>query len=274
MANQPDNQPATLLAELYRIDPTLKEFGADLPRLIASLENNRPAVAIDETFVRELRASLLTYKPAVAPVVAPATPALFWWLTRLAPVGLSVVLLLVLLPDGVNAPAEPTPLNQPAPDMYKTAPAAPETMNSEMRMEMFMDEGTSEAGMADDTSMLMQAASSPSLEVAPPPAGTTLTVTSLTLEDTAWLVVHEDQGGALGAVLHSSLLEASTYEALSLELTRNLAYPELVTVVVYTANNAEQFSVANETIQIDPRTEAFMMVTTPVMSDLELELVE
>lgn len=271
MTKQPDNHTATVLNELYKIDPNLKQFEADLPYLIASLEIRRPEVTIDHTFVRELRTSLLSHKPAsdVRTTTISTTAPLFWWLKHLTPVGISLLLFLVLVPELNKAPTAPSAQEQPVPETFEVAPQSPTETESEMRKDGFMPE-TMEEEAADDNSMFFMEAAPSSLQVAPPLSGDTLTISSLLLPEASWIVVHKDNGGRLGDILHSSFLAPGDYQNFPLILTEPLLYPELVTVVLYTATNTEQFDAAVETVHIDPLTDSPMMVTVPVISELEL----
>lgn len=272
MAKQPDNHTATVLNELYEIDPSLKQFEADLPRIISTLKTNRPDISVDQTFVNELRTSLLSYKPVATFTKTPATTPLFWF-TRLVPVGISLVLLFMLIPDLTKAPSGPHPLDLPEQETSETAPPPLHDVSNEMRMDTFMPESAGE-GVADDTSMLSMEATPTSLQVSPPLAGNTLTITSLTMPEDGWIVVYKDQGGELGEMLYSSFLTKGEYQELSLILADELLYTELVTVVVYTGTDPEQFNATLETVQIDPLNDSVMMLTVPVTTQPELESME
>lgn len=271
-ATKPHNE---ILEELYELDPDLRAHAAVLPRLIEALSERRPTVAINPTFVADLRASLLTYKPVVAANSTPTLSPFFWWCTRLAPVGVALALFVALLPEKTVAPTEP--LMPFVPPQAKEAGDVPPTTGDEgtmMRTELFSTEPATDA-VSTESMMTMDAmdVSTTPLLVAPPLASTSdLTITSLTLAEPGWVVVYEDAGGALGATLHTSLLTAGTYTDLTLPLGRSLTYPELVTVVVYTAADSTGFSVAEEVIQIDPTSGVPLSTTVPVVSELELNL--
>lgn len=241
------------------MDPDLKKHEAVLPRLIATLSETRPTVVIDTAFVHDLRASLLAYKPAPqAPQATTASP-LFWWFTRLAPVGVAMVLVIALLPQDTVAPTPPLYPALPQPQA-KEAGDGPTATSDE----------PSADSTATEMTMTMEAPST-ALVVAPPLASTTLTITSVTLPQAGWVVVYKDAGGAFGEALHTSFLAAGTYTELSVPLRRSLVYPELVTVAIYTGNEPTAFVPTRESIQTDPSTDAPLTVTVPVVSELELQ---
>lgn len=269
MTNKPDNRIGTIIEEIYQIDPSLMEYEADLSRLITALETNRPEVTVDQKFVRELRTSLLSYKPTPTPNKTPEASQFSWWFTRLAPVGISLVLFIVLVPDLLKSPTETFILEAPDSENSEIAPQMVDDVDSEMRMDAFMLEEAD-----DDTSMMSMEATASSLQVAPPLAGDTLTITSLTMPTSGWVAVYTDQGGELGELLSSSFVAKGEYTEMLLLLGNELTYPGLVTVVVYTGNDSERFDATAETVQIDPLNDSPMMVTVPVISQLELELLE
>ncbi len=277
MAKEAPQPPNEILEELYELDPDLRAHAAVLPRLIEALSERRPTVAINPTFVADLRASLLTYKPVVTTNSTTAPSPFFWWCTRLAPVGVALALFVALLPEKTVSPTEPlTPFVPPQAKEAGDIPPTAGDDGSMMRTELFStepaaDDISTESMMVMDT---MDANTTPLL-VAPPLASTSdLTITSLTLAAPGWVVVYEDAGGALGATLHTSLLTAGTYTDLILPLGRSLSYPELVTVMVYTAADSTGFRAQEEVIQIDPTSGVPLATTVPVVSELELNLTE
>lgn len=276
MAKKRDDHTATVLEELYQIDPGLRQFEGDLPRLISILETNHPEVTVNQTFVRELRTSLLSYKPAATVARTSTTTPLFWWLTRLTPIGISLVLLFVLVPDLTKTPTEPHQLDLSEPEAFETTPSQLDETTDEMRMDTIMLESAREEGeeSSDETAQFSMEAAPTSLQVTPPPSGNTLTIISLVMPDDGWIVVYKDQEGELGEMLHSSFLIKGEYQKLPLLLSDDVLYPELVTVVVYAGTQPNQFDAALEAVQIDPRNDSPMMVTVPVVNELEPEMME
>ncbi len=259
-----DNRITNILTELYALDPDLERFKDDLPQIIATFEAYRPEIILNEKFVAELRTSLLAKQ--VKPLATMSTPVAspyLWWFSRLAPVGVVVGLLMIMLiPDRTKSPTVSTP------------PLTPTVTPADTEMEM----QTFGAPPADD-SLLFKAAPVSEfvpapLEVTPPIVGSTLSILSLNAPAAGWLVVYEDRGGEFGDILSRTLVSAGEYSDLQIALDRPLRYPEMITVVLYTATNTEQFVAAAEMIQTDPQVLSPIMITIPVVSELELELME
>lgn len=263
MADPTPHPPNAELEELYAIDPELKKHAADLPRLISALTKQQPLVTPNKEFVRTLRASLLAYAPTTKPKPRFFSTPAFWWGVRLAPIGLALVLIVALSPQQTSAPTEPrvpeTPLMKDGHDLTP----APTQPGDEQPSEIF---STQDASLE----LMTTTEATTALVVTPPRASSTLTLTQATLPQSGWMVVYEDAGGAFGSLLHASFLTAGTYTDLSLPLARTLTYPELITVAIYTGTNSTQFNVVNESIQLDPVTETPLLVSVPVVSDLEL----
>lgn len=116
----------TIINELYEIDPTLKERGADIRILVTTLLEARPDVVISENFLTSLRARLLERTLHTSPKPVPqTTPNFAWWALRLAPIGAFALLLLMLIPQPANSPTAPVYQG----DTYKTSAPTMETMN-------------------------------------------------------------------------------------------------------------------------------------------------
>jgi hypothetical protein len=271
MVNTSNNRIAAIIEDIYQIDPELVEFEADLSRLITDIDAHRPVVTIHQKFVSELRTSLLSYKPA--PVITKPNNAhpISWWFIRLVPVGISMILFVVLVPDLRTTPSQ-TP-DAADFEMFESTPDLQDTVDTEMRMDTMMLE-SDEAGDADDTSMLYMESSATSLAVAPPLAGNSLTVTSVIMPDSGWIAIYSDEGGELGELLGSLLLPKGEQNEVKVMLAETLSYPGMVTVVVYTGSNTNKFDAAIEYVQIDPLNNSPMMVTVPVISQFELDVME
>lgn len=287
MATSAQNHHDELLKELYELDPSLREHEVFLPKLIEDLANTRPSVTINPTFVADLRASLLTYKPTSAAPSQVVVSPFFWWLSRLAPVGVALALFVVLMPHETVAPTLPTyptdvPSKVPTSDVPSDEPPATNDEASSRSLELFSTEavpetnletGTADVSIMEDMTMMAKDSGPVPLLVDPPLASTSLlTVATLTVPVAGWVVVHEDPGGELGPVLHSSRYNAGVYTTETLTLTRPLAYPELVTLVVYTDTATGTLATSNETIQTDPVSGMPLMATVPVVSELEIEI--
>jgi hypothetical protein len=277
MSDRMQNTIQESLEELYRIDPELKQFEADLPRLLQTLAEHQPMVPFDAAFAQRLRASLLA-APAASLAPATAVPSPYvWWVMRLTPLGIALFLFVVLSPDEVplvpTEPlaerSEPSPkLPPPTEDRADTARSAPIATN-EPQPESAPNATEELSIMASDPTMLSLDAPQSALVVAPPLVGTTVTIASLTLTEAAWVVVYEDDGGAFGDILAMQYLEQGTYENLSVTLSRSMTYPTLVTIAVYTATSPDAFAPRRERIQTDPVTGEPMQVTVPVFGTPE-----
>ncbi len=259
MKDRPATDINKILEEIYVIDPTLREHQADLPNLITTLEANRPQITIDATFVHNLRTSLLTATPAHTMKLGSTPSPFIWWATRLAPVGLALLVIVMILPKQATPPSQEYYPKESIPFTLEMAPGS---------------QGDAPNTMADDTSMMMMESSATALMVYPPVVGETATVTLVLLPEAGWVVIHAQNDGQLGAVLGATFLEAGEYSDVEITLSRQLQYPEMIDVVVYTGNSREQFVSSNENIQLDPFSNVPMTVTVPVVSDLELQMQE
>jgi hypothetical protein len=273
MTNKSDNRIAAIIEDIYQIDPELVEFEADLSRLLTKLEANRPQVTVNQEFVRELRRSLLSYKPAPTITKTQAIHPFSWWFIRLIPVGISMFLLVVLVPDLLTTSSQNYNPDATEFELFEISPQPEGGVDTEMRMDAMMLENDAESE-ASDTSMLMMESGAPALEVPPPQAGNTITIASIVMPDSGWVAVYRDDGGELGELLGSSFLAIGEHQEKILMLTKELSYPDLVTIVVYSGQNSNQFEPTYETIQIDPQYGSPMMVTVPVISQFELDLME
>jgi hypothetical protein len=263
-----------ILKEIYQIDDSLRKYEADLPTLIKALETNRPNIIIDKQFTDSLRASLLSYKPATIPTKAPTKNSWLWWTARLAPVGIAVFLFITLIPDPINTTPENYLNDLPKEAVITPSPENSSLNDSSMSKKAFTPEADSTPDVSIESSMMSMIAPVSSLEVAPPLAGTELTIAKVAIPLPGWLVVYADNGGEFGEILSTTYLGQGELLDLTLTLSRELTYPNLITVVVYTGNTKEQFSPSSETIQTDPANNSPMSVTVPVISELELEGVE
>jgi hypothetical protein len=264
-----DTTTTELLQELYRIDPELRRYEADLPNLITTLTKHRPNVDIDETFVHNLRASLLNQAdtPPAKNTTPRSIPSPFiWWVTRLSPVGIALVVIITLLPNTTIAP-NPEPSGS-GPGLATEVPTA--TQKVELFSTAAPDETSTLSTM--DAATMSKLAAPQSFQVEPPLSGTSVTITSITLPEAGWVVVYTDDGGAFGTVLGKIYLESGLHTEVTIPLTQALTYPGMITVVAYTGANATTFTAQNEMIQIDSMTGTAMTITVPVVSELELGL--
>jgi hypothetical protein len=267
--NTNDTTTTNLLEELYRIDPTLRQFEADLPNLITHLTHNRPSVVINETFVHNLRASLLN-QAATVPIQSTAAhtiPSVFiWWVARLSPLGIAVIMLITLIPTITIAP-------HPTPKVTEPDPITEEiTTQSDEMMVTTPPDDASASMMTTAPEMVAKKAAQNSFEVTPPLSGTTVTITQIALPEPGWAVITRDDGGVPGEELAQIYLEAGVQQDIIVPLSKTLQYPGIITVTVYTGNNPRTFVAMDEQIQNDPTTGIPLTVTVPVISELEIEV--
>lgn len=263
MKDQPDNHIKSLREEIYLIDPTLRDQ-ADLPNLIASLEVSRPAVIISPTFVKNLRTSLLSTAGATLATSSP----FYWWATRLTPIGIALLLLVIFIPKPSISPTEKSFQHESIPTLEMT-PESGDQMPPSQRKQLKVNEDALESLPADNSSMMMMESIQGTLIVAPPPIGKTITITSVTLPADGWLVIYGDD--AISEVIGSMFLEAGVHSEVEVLLSNTLTYPQMITVVIYTGTSREQFIATDESILIDPNNNEPLQVTVPVISELELQ---
>jgi hypothetical protein len=271
MSTQPNNRIEMIISEIIQIDPELERYRADLPKLILSLERKRPNVTLDRAFMTDLRAQLLAYKPAPTPDITKQPSALFWWTTRLTPIGIAIVLFVILTPEHAQGP-----INTPSiPESFPST--TEEDLPNDASLERTMkapDQTTEEelfSTMMAPSSIADSEIVAPTLAVIPPLPGTTLTIQTLTVPEAGWLVIFEDQGGAFGERLGAQYLEPGAYQEFEITLSRPLQYPELITVALYTGTVTTQFEILQESLQFDQSINQPILVTVPVISELELE---
>ncbi len=260
-----DPRVATILSELYQIDKTLENHEEALVRLITTIDTTRPTITINEAYVADLRATLLAYKQPVAASVLP-THSFTWWLPRLAPVGVALfVFVMVILPQSEHVPDTPVLMPTATDETMEIMPYADTPAAGSMR--------SGESTQSDSVMMTapaLKSASPQPIVVTPPLSGNLLMIEQITLSEPGWIVIYEDHGGNFGTILYLDRINPGLHGNLALTLNRRVSYGEMVTVVVYTAKNGATFRAQTETIQIDPVSATPLMVTVPVISELEM----
>jgi hypothetical protein len=268
-----DPRIATILSELYQMDKTLKNHEEALLRIITKLDETKPHISIDEAYVADLRASLLAYKQPVPTTSIPTPYPFSWWLPRIAPIGVALVVLVLVVVPGQQKPVEREflPANETT-STYSTD--SNDSIGDSESVPAGAEVNTFDAFMSEPAMTAPQAKSMVAMpiEVNPPYAGNLLTIQNLAVTQPGWLVVYEDQGGNFGNVLYRDRINPGLHTNLPLTLGRPVQYGEMVTVAIYTARNSGTFVVQNETIQTDPVSGVPLMVTVPVVSELEMPL--
>jgi len=202
-----------IIEDIYTLEPTLREQDAEVRALVTSLVSAKPAVAVDDAFVQELRRDLLT-NVVPAPKAIPSP-----WMMYLAPLGAMAVLVLMIVPGYLTNKTVELPT------------ALPEMMNIEMQMDM--EDG---AGMKRSADVVPEAASM--MMMAPPgddfamgdmitvfdqTPGRVVEVASVSFTAPGFVVIQSDGGGVPGTVLGvSPMLFAETSELVEIPLTTEL----------------------------------------------------
>lgn len=112
-----------LLADIYALDASLREQDVEVRALVQQLLIEKPVVLVDPAFRARLRAELLKKQPVASPA---STSGLPWWLFYAAPIGVTAVLILMLVPEytKTQAPFVPTAV----PNVEQADPVADEAM--------------------------------------------------------------------------------------------------------------------------------------------------
>jgi hypothetical protein len=204
----------SVVAELCALDSDLAKDPVLVRQIVEELQRSTPRVAIDDAFRARLRAELLRTPSAVA-----HKQQLPWWLLYTAPVGVTILLLMLVRPDFAPAPQV---VPEAAPE------AAPGTM---MKMDTMMSDeafGTGpaeeslETGMADGATDYFTAALAAD--------STTVTITYLSLQTPGFIVV-TDAVGTLVAV--SGYITAGEHTNVTFEAPAPFASGTLYTATLF-----------------------------------------
>ena len=176
-----------ILADLYELDPSLKERDVETRALVSAFQTARPSVVIDGAFVASLREGLIGTR--LHPYHSEHHSAR-WWFLHLAPIGAVAMLTLTLVPGmlqetnvrerTLNAPLE-------VPERYG-APTAKQA-GSEAAPSTFMMETTE-----SDTSLTALPAapvSGDAIVVLTQTPGSLVFVTELSLTAPGFLIINE-----------------------------------------------------------------------------------
>ena len=228
-----------LLADIYALDPTLRERDTEVRAVVSELLKNRPTVKVSEVFAQNLRAKLLTPKavPALRPQSIPSP-----WMRYLVPLGALAVLLLMLVPNYVGQPTvydSVTPSVAPvgAPDAF-VAPEAKRGMNQDIESfsTMMVEDGTVPAVAGNDLGIGFQT------------PGVVALVDFVSLLEPGFVVISRSENGLTGAVLGSSyLLFAGYNEQIEIPLREPMKAGESFVATLYLDNGDGIFDVNSDT---------------------------
>lgn len=254
----------TLLAELYTLDPSLKnEEGAlreMLPRLL-----EKPTVSIDATFIARLRDELMEEATTIsaqahAGFTSQPTKRHDWrfWTYGLAPIAFVAIVLIAVIPGFFSLGTTPLP----------------PTVTDDPSMMMFMQPNEQPAPgdlheKSGDTSMMrMNLSAEPPtrIEVSSPHGNITrMHANRVFLDSAGYIVVRDTVNNEPGEILGTSeFLTTGTHDDVPIALSRTLISGELLSIALYTDNGDERFDLADDAIAINPDTFEPITVFVPV----------
>jgi len=211
-----------IIEDIYTLEPTLREQDTEVRALVSSLVSAKPAVAVDDAFVRELRRDLLSkLAPAQKAVISP-------FMKYLAPLGAMVVLVLMIVPGYLTNKTIESPT------------VLPEIMNTEMPTDV--GEGAvmkRSAEVVPEAASMMMAPSDDlvigdTVTVFDQVPGPVVELVSVTLTAPGFVVIHADDGGVPGDILGvSRILFAETTDSIKIPLTIEMVEDAWYFVTVY-----------------------------------------
>lgn len=229
-----------LLADIYALDPKLRERDTEVRAMVSELLANKPTVKINENFAQNLRAKLLTPQavPALRPQAIPSP-----WLRYFVPLGAVAVLLLMLVPNYVGQPTvydnvAPSVAPVGAPDAF-VAPEAKRSMDQSQEsvpMMMLMEEGGGAAVDGNDLGISFQT------------PGVVALVDFVSLTEPGFVVISRSENGQTGAVLgFSYLLFAGYNEQIEIPLSEPMKAGETFVATLYLDNGDGIFDINSDT---------------------------
>ncbi len=218
----------SIIADLYTLDPSLREQDRDVRAIVHTLITEKPAVLIDPSFVTDLRRTILTKQQQ--------TPSSWTaWLVHFAPVGAIALIMLILAPKFTG----PTPLPKgTAPTADTFAVEAPTMMSAKNIADMADPESTSL------TQVGYEIAPSDSFTLAPQRAGRTVQIDFATLSAPGFITINRvNEDGTIGdRVGTSALLYGGTTEAFAVPLTVPMVVGDIFYAVLYPDNGDTLFT--------------------------------
>ncbi len=248
-----DDHLDTTIKELCAIDSTLREREEDLRSLLTVLLAEKPAVDIDQEFLRTLRSRLIL---GTEPTPATTnTPTLSTYFFRFAPLAAMAILLLVLVsptrptttPPTTDSLSLPTQKGVATPGEYaRTGPVVSEDVST---FSMITPELPEAAPTVDSFAVNNQG------------PGNTVQVTSVSLAAPSFFLVHEadeNNGERFGALLGvSNLIPAGSLDSITITLTKPTqsgasSVYNAYTVTLFRDNGDGIFSLATDAPVLDP----------------------
>lgn len=234
-----------ILKDLYALDPTLSERDLDVRAFISAFAEEKPTVTIDETFVRNLRDTLVQPR-----IVSPyhTSHEWNWWMFRLLPVGATLLLILMLVPD-----------------LQHTQTLTPTTAPT-METSLFVEEGAPTTRMApsakqasvqdEDISLMMDSrmvSPGDSFTLGEQNPGDVVLVLNVSLLQEGFIAIHTDVAGEPGTLLGvSSLLAVGQTERVLVSLSKNLVEGTVYQATLYADDGDGVFIEQQDTPVVDP----------------------
>jgi len=235
------NSLEQILADIYTLDPSLKESDADVRLLVTALLEAKPQIAPSESFVRELRVKLQT----VPVTIAAPKPILSPWVMYLTPVGLMAVLVLVLVPDYLSAPTLE----------YDSTPTSLEGgvfMESMDTYDAKRSGGSEESDVSIMQMNTMMMAPEDSISISTQPPGNIAFVDYVSLTSPGFIVIKSSLNGEPGEVLGVSIyLKEGMTEQIQIVLQKPMGIDQTFFAMVYQDDGDARFDLGNDTLLFD-----------------------
>ena len=203
--------------------------------LVAALLANKPMVLPDQAFARDLRAKLLVAHSTQSVV---AKPILSAWFMYLAPVGVVVVLLLMMVPKPLSHQVIPTMINE-----NKPLDSVPETAIEDIGGDIDAKRSFSapEATPAADTSVMKTMAtpallSSDTFNISTQLPGQLIKVDFVFFNEPTLLVIQKDRQGNPGEVIGVSQVLVGNIEGVEIALMQKMLIDETFFATAYLDN--------------------------------------
>ncbi|HMO77828.1 MAG TPA: hypothetical protein PKA42_00775 [Candidatus Paceibacterota bacterium] len=234
-----------ILADIYALEPSLKERDHEVRALVAALLHHKPVATVDKDFAQALRTKLLVSKAAPAPS-SPLIPSP--WMRYLVPLGAMAVLFLMLVPSYLGQPTNESERIMPsgsydtfmAPETKRVAPDMPE----EASMMMVGDAAQSE--MADND-----------LGISPQVPGVIALVDYVSLLEPGFIVIRELGVQNPEVVIGVSyLLLGGVTEQVEIPLTKTMRAGATFSATLYQDNGDGIFDLNSDTPIYDPEGQA------------------
>ncbi len=229
-----------LLADIYALDPKLRESDTEVRAMVIELLQNKPTVKINENFTNNLRAKLLATKslPTVSLSAIPSP-----WMRYFVPFCAIAVLLLMLVPNYVGQPTlydnvAPSVAPVGAPDAF-VAPEAKRSMDQSQEsvpMMMLMEDEGGPVVDGNDLGIGFQA------------PGVVARVDFVSLTEPGFVVISRSENSQIGAVLGVSyLLFAGYNEQIEIPLREPMKAGESFVATLYSDNGDGVFDINSDT---------------------------